>query len=143
MLDKLINFINKNSNMYFNFIKQIDGFPSVCDYSSMILGAYLNKIFNTGSTYISGDFNINNEDEGEIHNWLNIDGIIIDFTLSQFYPNIDKEFIIMENSYFYNKYEDLEEYEIPKKYITIANNSSSFEDYLIKIKKANIESMFN
>lgn len=143
MLDKLINFIDENSNMYLNFIKQIDGFPSVCDYSSMILGAYLNKIFNTGSTYISGDFIIDNEEEGEIHNWLNINGIIIDFTLSQFYPNIDKEFIIRENSYLYDKYEDLDECEIPKKYITIANNSSSFEDYLFKIKKANIESMFS
>ena len=143
MLDKLINFIEEKSDIYTEFLKRMNTYPSVCDYSSMILGAYLNKIFNIGSTYISGDFNINNEDEGEIHNWLNIDGIIIDFTLSQFLPNVDKEFIIMENSYLYNKYEDLEEYEIPKKYITIANNSSSFEDYLIKIKKANIESMFN
>lgn len=142
MLDKLINFIEEKSDIYTKFLKEMNTYPSVCDYSSMILGAYLNKIFNTDSFYISGDSIIDYENEGEIHNWLNINGIIIDFTLSQFYPNIDKEFIIRENSYLYDKYEDLYDYEIPKKYITIANNSSSFEDYLVKIKKANIESMF-
>lgn len=143
MLDNITNFIKLNKDKYIDLLKEINGYPSVCDYSSMIIGAYLSTKFNIEPTYISGEFLLNDDDEeGDIHNWLNINGIIIDFTINQFYPNTEIEPIIMKNSSLYNKYEEFDEYSIPNIYINIANNSSSFGEYLNKIKKKNIESMF-
>lgn len=155
MLKNVVKFIEENSNEYLEFLKKMSSFPFVCDYSSMVLGAYLNKLFNTDTYYVDGEYSKGDE-AGETHCWLEIDDTIIDFTLVQFSSYSKEEvdidllkgsnihYIIDKNkSYYYKNYTEFGFNEIPDIYKNIANDSDSFEIYLSKIYKENIESMFS
>lgn len=79
-LNEILDFINNNKKKYLYFLSKMDSFPSVCDYSSYILGAYLSDKFNIEPIYVEGDYQVNDNS----HCWLEIDNIIIDFTACQF-----------------------------------------------------------
>lgn len=109
-------FIDQNKEKYMTFLTTLPGFPSVCDYASDILGAYLHVHFGESDAYMTGylleeeipeaeleeidDF----DDLGECHSWgfLN-SNIIVDFTACQFF-GVNRSMIQPADSDAYNKY---------------------------------------
>lgn len=149
-MKNVLNFINKNKEIYFNFLMELDGFPNICDYSSEILGAYLNSKFNTNLMLCSGNYD---SSEDLCHNWLEVDENIIDFTLLQFtIPSstieeaikegtllglVNKSIpfpIINNNNEWRSKYDFLEDFYIEDELVQIANKSNNFKEYLEDIK---------
>lgn len=153
-LNEILKFVNDNSKKYLYFLSQMATFPSVCDYSSYILGAYLSEKFNIEPIYVEGDYEVNDNS----HCWLEIDSIIIDFTACQFL--YDEEFsveglneeqlykmlikdnnlsiIVKEEDELYDEYLYLGDYNIDKSYLDLAKESCDFDDYLNKIKNTHI-----
>lgn len=136
-INNVIKFIEQNSKLYLNFLKKMSSYPSVCDYSSMILGAYISTYFDIDINCVDGEY------DEDIHWWLGLGDYIIDFTLNQFYEHNKKVPIIIDNNSIYmKKYAEFEIHSIPVKYINIAKSSIDFKSYLDKIYVCNFESMF-
>lgn len=156
-IKEILGFIKDNSKDYLLFLSELGGFPSVCDYSSMILGAYLSERFDIEPIYMEGDYEVNDN----FHCWLDIDNIIIDFTACQFKYNEDEleimeetvkglnkeelykkliidnklSIIIEEEDELYDEYNCLGDTSIEKEYLECAKEYSDFKEYLINAKK--------
>lgn len=102
-----MKFINENKFKYLDFLcSKIEGFPFVCDYSSMILASYLESYFDLDVDIISGSLDGNDD---YCHFWIELDSNIkVDFTLCQFHE--DNETHLINNDENINKFELLTDY---------------------------------
>lgn len=145
----VLDFIKKNESVYTEFLKGVNGYPFLCDYSSEILGSYLHIYFKEEPYVISGFYEqsmdefltgVNIDDVIESDNnhcwYLLSTGEIIDFTANQFQADYaDCPIIINQEDLDYNNYFPIEEYSIPNEFIEIARSNKCFEKYLKELNQ--------
>ncbi|MFF2532265.1 hypothetical protein ACFVS2_25480 [Brevibacillus sp. NPDC058079] len=85
---KSINFIEEHKEMFFHWLFKVasKNFPRVCEYASDVLGCWLYVNFPDDDIEIqSGLF------DGWSHSWIEIDGKVIDFTITQFIGGLNQD----------------------------------------------------
>ncbi|WCF11629.1 hypothetical protein NDS46_30245 (plasmid) [Paenibacillus thiaminolyticus] len=97
-----IQFIEKNKEMFFRWLYETEPnqFPKVCEFAADVLGCWLYVHFPNEKIQIqSGTY------DGWGHSWIEVNGIIVDFTITQFFgglcPNQDNNLTAHE---FYERY---------------------------------------
>lgn len=83
-----VSFIEARKEQYFHWMYQVapKNFPRICEFASDVLGCWIYLTFPNDKIKIQSVLY-----DGWSHSWLEIDGKIVDFTITQFMGGLDQD----------------------------------------------------